>query len=1237
MPFNSSRFVSESLVFSDAIGDGLNLLSGESARPASTLVVSRMNDERDYEYELFVSYAHADNTGENVGRVTAIVQAIQAEHLRRTGSQLRVFFDTAEIRTGDDWENRIKTGLRQSKLMLAIISPTYFRSSYCRREWEEYVRLEYDHCLLGEGIAPIYVISHSDFETYLSAPDDSCLKSLDSHLRSWFVNLKQRQVEPKWKVWWAEGPTALAREDARKRLIELSSLLSERVTRSRIRNSSPNNLPPHNPNFIGRVDELRQLNDNLNSGQISAIAAVNGIGGVGKTALALIYARAYGHLYPGGRFLIGCSTFTDPGQMQNAVVDLAPLIGVELTVAELQRPAFAFRKVKAAFEQGKPALLILDNLENPQLVGPLQRGECLPTQNTHILVTTRCEPARLGDIACESLDSLKLEDAQRLLFRYRPIDESAPDADQDWWAALEIARRLGGHALALEIVAVRMTLHRELTYSEVLAELETQGILPQLDEAGGEAAYTHRVRHAQTLVGPLLKPTLDSLNELEIASLRYAAFLPPDNVYWFWIVERLTLDFPENNDVTDPQVVPFLEIFDRLNGLRLLVQGEERGLGRCHRLVQEVVRATVSASDRKNIERQLLALASRAGAWCENETVDRIYPAERKALRDFAFQHLARPEIEYARLAGQVGKYAQSQGKVLDARRLYQSFYDRIGPLAAAQRGNIEYQSDLVGATMCLVDLDNSEGRIAEARALFDQCTPLVERLLRLRPDNDAVQSLAYMVFFRLGNYELQKGNQEAGREIHERCLQIAERLLAQKPQDDYAQHSVILSCCEIGDLELAAGRTAEARTFYERCQSVAEQRARDRPDLADRQTDLAACYIKLGQISQSQYRTAEAREYYSRSLEIHENLVEAFPGNVEFLRRRAMNSVTLADLVFDSGRFPEAQVLYERSLASLELVAREMPDDVVLQNGIRTTLERLGDLNFDAGRREEALAFLTRARDIGTSLTERLPDHISSQKDVLASLDRLGRLHLCEGRFAEALACYEECLKLLNQLGQVARDDPVVQQAVFRTLGGFAEVFLARGQLAEAGAYCTALLACADQRALEHPENLGVRHDQAIARLKSGDCSLRVGDLGLAKEHFNHYLAICERLVESAPGDLTMRRSLSVALAKLADVAARQGAAEEALAFCSRGLIISTELAAAQPDFALAQQNLVTFLVAYSQIIGEAGDDAAAMDALRTCYRTLLGMRHKQMPLNEQLQRINEWLEGLFGGQVEP
>jgi hypothetical protein len=73
--------------------------------------------------DLFVSFAHADDQDENREKVVALVAAIKTDYLRVTGAPLRVFFDTHAIHSMDDWEAKILTGLRQSRMMVAVLSP----------------------------------------------------------------------------------------------------------------------------------------------------------------------------------------------------------------------------------------------------------------------------------------------------------------------------------------------------------------------------------------------------------------------------------------------------------------------------------------------------------------------------------------------------------------------------------------------------------------------------------------------------------------------------------------------------------------------------------------------------------------------------------------------------------------------------------------------------------------------------------------------------------------------------------------------------------------------------------------------------------------------------------------------------------------------------------------------------------------------------------------------------------
>ena len=224
-------------------------------------------------YDLFISYAHADDRGDDAGGwVTAFVDALREEHGRFTSQPLKVFFDRHDNRSMDDWEHRIYSGLRHSTLLLAFLSPAYFASPYCRKESELFAEHEVDRLLHGEAIAPIY---------FVTAPDFDDVNSLDA----WIQSMRRRQYFDA-RPWHPDGVEALRREEVRKRIEALDQQISDRLARARKSDASPTNIPPHNPQFVGRATELTWLREPLGLARVGVVAAVQGLGGIGRPMVA---------------------------------------------------------------------------------------------------------------------------------------------------------------------------------------------------------------------------------------------------------------------------------------------------------------------------------------------------------------------------------------------------------------------------------------------------------------------------------------------------------------------------------------------------------------------------------------------------------------------------------------------------------------------------------------------------------------------------------------------------------------------------------------------------------------------------------------------------------------------------------------------------------------------------------------------------------------------------------------
>ncbi|MFI1536336.1 FxSxx-COOH system tetratricopeptide repeat protein [Streptomyces anandii] len=196
------------------------------------------------------------------------------------------------------------------------------------------------------------------------------------------------------------------------------------------------NLPPRNPNFTGRSTLLELLDQRLREGTTTVLPeAIHGMGGVGKTQLAIEYAYRHQSEYD----IVWWIPAERPGQIGQALVELAQRLGlVTTTEANIAGPA-----VREALREGRPYsrwLLIFDNADNPEQV----RHYFPQGGNGTILVTSRNR--RWGQVGGSlEVDVFTREESKELLRRSGPpLREEEADA---------LAEALGDLPLALEQAA----------------------------------------------------------------------------------------------------------------------------------------------------------------------------------------------------------------------------------------------------------------------------------------------------------------------------------------------------------------------------------------------------------------------------------------------------------------------------------------------------------------------------------------------------------------------------------------------------------------------------------------------------------------------------------------------------------------------------------------------------------------------------------------------------------------
>ena len=495
-------------------------------------------------YDLFISYSRRDD---KQGQVRALKEQIEADYLSFTKEDLRCFFDTEDIASMDDWRHRILEGLRDSNLLLLVLSPAYLDSPYCEWEIIEFLKYEHSRSVGGQGVTPVYFVEIPGLDE----------PGFEQRAAAWLARVRRRnQVDL--RPWYHAGVEALKQADVRTRLDDLERSLHTRLSRLRRLREAPGNLPAHNPRFVGREAEMQRLHEAAGLGRFGVLTAVQGMGGVGKTALAIQYAYAYADFYPGGRWLVGCAGETS---LASALRRLDLDLGITLNDAEKRDDTLAARRVLAELErrtiegakarsgEKEPpqpkALLLLDNVDHPALLQPPQSDLLTGRQWLHVLATTRSGAEDFGNdpesLMVLSIDELPEDDALRLIESYQPGGRFPIPQERE--SALELVKLLGGFTLAVEVVAVHLGERAgRMTCAAFLQRMKKEG-LAGLDSAA--LATKRGIKHGEKLIGATLKPTLDLLSEQERLVLSYAALLPPDTIPLPWLRALAAKDFPD--------------------------------------------------------------------------------------------------------------------------------------------------------------------------------------------------------------------------------------------------------------------------------------------------------------------------------------------------------------------------------------------------------------------------------------------------------------------------------------------------------------------------------------------------------------------------------------------------------------------------------------------------------------------------------------------------------------------
>ncbi len=785
-----------------------------------------------------------------------------------------------------DFLDAMHEALQRCRRTVAIYSPDYLASDYCKAEWQ---------AAIGDDIANAQI-------RFVPMMLEPCMP--DGLLR---------------RIAYKPLPDIRRRNDKRLLIEEILAWLDVPLVTLDVPEPPDGTLIARQPivhpeiraqdDFAGRGDLMAELAKRIDKGSMvltnarHATQAISGLGGVGKTTLARQFAWLYQDAYEGVwwvraeqrdtllRDLVDLGGRLSPGIAQLALKDLDAAVAKTLEWIE-------------ATPSERPWLIVYDNVEGSSALDKL-----LPRRNAHVLVTTR-EPELRGISAVVDVDVFPADVATEFL-----MTRTGRKTDAHREAAGRLAAAVHFLPLALDHAGSYCTgAGMEFdAYRKHLGEL-----LREKPMKGASAG-----RYPESVYGTFTLAIEKAAEGCPMAAklMGIAAYLAPERLPLALIDERVMSVVERGKAV---EALGAVSLVDR-------VELEEGGFAlSVHRLVQVVMQARLAEQgEAEATAAEATRIVDRGysaeGTFESIHTNARWLPHAVAVLAHAPEEGVAAHSTLWTYL--QIGDMRVQLGELGVAMAAYESARDLAERLVAAEPDNTQWQFIASVSNIRFGNVLRAQGNLDGALNAFNSSQDILDWLAMAEPKNLHWQQTLSQSHCWIGMVLEAQGKLVEALEAYQAYKSSVERLAASDPNNAAWQRDLSVSYNNIGDVLIAQNNIAGALVVFKADLLIAERLAAAQVENTGRQRDLSVSHIKIGDVLRVQGNLSGSLAAFNTSLAIRDRLATADPSNAGWQQDVAHSLQRIGGVAVEEYDNESARTAYQRGLGIMQRLVVLAPD----------------------------------------------------------------------------------------------------------------------------------------------------------------------------------------------------------------------------------------------------------------------------------------------------------------------